>query len=616
MVRLVALLIALSLAYADHEEPPPSFDSARAGLAQDRQQPPRPPTIRSETNLVRVDVTVLNRSGDPVTDLTQQDFEVEEDGREQPLQAFQLVRASGFPPEGDGQSLAIRSPEHAAAEAAREDVRVFLIFWDEYHLNPFSSSITARQALTELVLNAFGPRDLVALMNPLLPTDAIRFSRDRRALADAIHKLQGRRGVLVPARSAFEEELLRRPQDVTRVRFEVTMTALKAAVVYLGTLREGRKSIIFMSEGLGWRMGSGHPLQREVIRAANEHNTAIYPVDPRGLGPRASDMLVDLADSTGGQAFINTNAPGRLLRNVVKHASAYYLLGYSAQNSPTDGKFHRIRVRVKRPGVEVRARTGYWAPTVGEMTRARAAAERAEEKPLTADARAALLAASGRRAIDLWVGSARGTDGRTNVTLAWSPHENGRDPMYRAGGLQVTASTADGREWFKGQVEGNVVAFNAPPGLLTLQLAVQDSEGQLLERDTRRVSVPDFSGAHLAVSSPLLLRARTPLELKALLADPDAPPYIGRDFRRTDRLLLRFEVYGARAPKANVLARLMTRAGATLVNLPVVPIAGRAGRYQIDLPLSSAARGDYMIAIEANADGEQVQSVVPLKVIG
>jgi VWFA-related protein len=250
MARALALLVALSAAYVVAQEPP----------AQPPQQP-RPPAIRTGTNLVRVDVTVLDRRGEPITDLKADEFEIEEDGVDQPLQAFQLVKASGFPDSGDEQSLPIRSPAHAAAEAAREDVRVFLIFWDEYHLHPFISSITAREALSEFVLGAFGPRDLVALMDPLLPTDAIRFTRDRRALADAIHKKVGRRGVYLPARSVMEEEMLRRPRDIERVRYEVTMTALKAAAIYLGTLREGRKSIVFVSEGAG-RGSAGSPLQR------------------------------------------------------------------------------------------------------------------------------------------------------------------------------------------------------------------------------------------------------------------------------------------------------------------------------------------------------------------
>lgn len=604
--HLTACLVALTLAYGAAQQPDPSTP---------QPQQPRPPTIRTGTNIVRVDVTVLNRRGEPVTDLTRDDFEVEEDGVAQPLQAFQLVRATGFPDAGDELSLPIRSPEHAAAEAAREDVRVFLIFWDEYHLNPFGSSILARQALADFALNAFGPRDLVALMDPLLPTDAIRFTRDRRSLADAIAKLQGRRGVYVPARSVLEQEMLARPRDIERIRFEVTMTALKAAAVFLGTLREGRKSIVFVSDGFA-RGAAAHPLPREVVRAANEHNTAIYTLDPRGLGPRPSDILLELASSTGGQAFINTNAPARLLRSVVTHASAYYLIGYSAQNSPADGKFHRIRVKVKRPDLEVRARTGYWAPTVGELTRADAAARTPQTGPLQADARAALAAASSRRLIDLWVGSSRGADGGATVTVAWSPHENGRDPIYQASGLEVTALGADGRPCFQGVLDGRHVSFAAPPGLLQLQLSVRDGEGEVLERDMRRISVPDFSKAHLSVSSPILLRARNAMELKALLANPDAPPHIGREFRRTERLLVRFEVYGRSNGSANIAARLMTRAGAALVKLPVTQVTGRDGRYQIDLPLASAARGEYMIAIEVTSDGEQVQSVVPLRVAG
>jgi VWFA-related protein len=601
-VRQIVLALVVSVAsVAAHQTP------------AEQAQPQRPPTIRTGTNLVRVDVTVLDRRGDPVKDLTARDFDIEEDGVAQPVQSFQLVQASGFPDAGDDLSLPIRSPEHARAEAARDGVRVFLIFWDEYHLHPFGSSIAAREALSDFVLNGFGPRDLVALMDPLMPTDAIRFTRDRRALADTIHMLTGRRGVYTPARSVMEEELLRRPRDVERVRYEVTMTALKAAAVFLGTLREGRKSIVFVSEG-AWRMGTGTPLQREVIQAANEHNTAIYPMDPRGLGPRPPEMLMELASSTGGEALVNTNSPARRLRQIVKHASAYYLLGYSAQGGPADGRFHKVRVKVKRPDLEVRARSGYWAPSVAELTRASAAAT--QSRPLAPDARAAIAAGSARRSIDLWVGSARGADGLTAVTLAWAPHQNGRDAELQASGLDVTAVGADGHQYFQSRLQEGKVSFNAPPGLLQLKLAVLDGDGAVLERDVRRISVPNFFADHLAVSSPILLRARTAMELKSLLANPDATPFIGREFRRTERLLVRFEVYGVGSETATVSARLMTRGGGHLVALPVSPIANRPGRYQIDLPLGATARGEFMIAIEASGTGEQVQSIVPLRIVG
>ncbi len=77
---------------------------------------------------------------------------------------------------------------------------------------------------------------------------------------------------------------------------------------------------------------------------------------------------------------------------------------------------------------------------------------------------------------------------------------------------------------------------------------------------------------------------------------------------------MRFEVYGKGAETAKIAARLMTRAGGVLVALPVSAIA--PGRYQIDLPLGATARGEFMIAIEASSSGEQVQSIVPLRVIG
>src|SRR5262245_11603463 len=106
------------------QQPPATGQPATAD-----QSPPRPPVFRGGANLVRVDVTVTNNHGDPVTNLTQADFEVSEDGVPQTIQSFELVRSTGEP--NDDRSLPIRSPQHAAYEASREDVRLFLIFWDE-----------------------------------------------------------------------------------------------------------------------------------------------------------------------------------------------------------------------------------------------------------------------------------------------------------------------------------------------------------------------------------------------------------------------------------------------------------------------------------------------------
>src|SRR5258708_3840150 len=307
----------------------------------------------------------MDRKGEPVTDLTKADFDVREDGIPQTVDTLKLVEANGEAP-ADDTSLRIRSPEHAAVEAARDDIRVFVIFWDEYHIGQMAPAIRAREALTNFVQFAFGPTDLVALMDQLTPTDAIRFTRDRRALVEEVHKLKGRQGVYLPVRSAVEEAQMYRSRDVEMLRSQVTTSALESTIAFLGSIKEGRKAILFGSQSIG-RVGTG-PMDNftwldGAIPAANANNTSIYSLDPRrlDLNVRPSDILQSLAENTGGKQISN-NEPASALREGVKSARAFYLLGYASAKNPADGKFHKIAVKVKPPRVEGTSRTGYYAP--------------------------------------------------------------------------------------------------------------------------------------------------------------------------------------------------------------------------------------------------------------
>src|SRR6266849_2866372 len=408
-----------------------AFAAALVGLAYaaaPAAQPPQPPTFRSEASLVRVDVTVADHDGEPVTTLASDDFEVVEDGIPQTVQSFKFVSADGRPPAGEDVSLAIRSPEHAAAEAARDDVRVFLIFWDEYHIGRFVDAIQGRKALTDFVTSAFGPTDLVALMDPLLPVTALRFTRDRAELAARIQKLEGRFGVYVPTRSAAEDAQTGR-RDIARVRSEVTLSAMQSAAVHLGSLKEGRKAIIFVTEGLPGLGYDESSLVKEMTAAANTNNVAVYTLDPRGLNAYDSGQLRTISANTGGQAFVSTNTPARALRQVVRDASAFYLLGYASTRNPTDGKYHTIKVRVKRSRVDVLARKGYWAPKLADMERARTEAAAADAVPSdVTSAWAVLSTARADRTFDVWTGAARGADRQPEVTVAWTPRSQPARP--------------------------------------------------------------------------------------------------------------------------------------------------------------------------------------------
>lgn len=580
-----------------------------AVAAGDQQQPP---TFRTGTNVVRVDVTVMDRRGAPLTNLTAEDFEVREDGQPQTITSFKLVEANGQPT--DDLSLEIRGPEHAKAEAARDDVRVFLVFWDEYHIEEFRSALYARSGFEKIMMQAFGPTDLVGIMDQLMPTDSIRFTRDRRVLSDQIHKMKGRRRVYVPVRSFVEEEHLRfasRVGGIEVVRGDVTRTAIKAAAAYLGTLKEGRKTLIIISESLG---AFRYPEDRsdylqDVVRAANDANTAIYVFDPRGLmiNGNMSDLLATLAYETGGEP-IRTNDVVQYFPRLVKQSSAFYLLGY-AKEMPQDGKFHQIKVQVKRPGVEVRARSGYWAPRAADVTRAKERAAEAARPPAIAQAFEGIAPTNSRHPVDIWTGLTPGPAG-TRVTAAWTARD-GIDARMAAGSVTVTATAGDAKV-FEGEVKAEGTSFPAPAGPMQLAFMVLDAQGEIVDRVSRTITVPASASA-LSVTTPTLARSRNPAELKAMISDPQPPVYAGREFARSDRLLLRFGTTGA-SSAVTLSARLLTGVGSRLVELPVRADATRGG-YQIDLPLASVARGEYVIAIDA-IDGEQrAESHVAFRVV-
>ena len=586
--------------------------AAGASHAPAQTQTPQPPTFRGEANLVRVDVTVVDRHGEPVTTLTAEDFAVEEDGAPQTVSSFKFVTADGRPPAGDETSLPIRSPEHAAAEAARDEVRVFVIFWDEYHIGRFAEAIKGRRALAAFVSGAFGPADLVALMDPLLPIDALRFTRDRRELTEKIARLEGRFGVYVPTRSAAEDNMLQL-RDIARVRSEVTMSALKSAAVHLGSIKEGRKSIIFVSEGLtGLGMEQLQEL-RELTDTANNNNTAIYTLDPAGLTGGASDILRTIAENTGAEAFVNTNTPEKALRQVVREASAFYLLGYSPVRNPQDGKFHKIGVKVKKPGIDVRARKGYWAPNTTEIEHARTEAAAADAVPPDVTSAAAVLStARAERLVDVWIGAGPAPDGAATVTVAWTPHPSaGRADPTRT--VTVAVKGAGGDRSFDARLDAGTLSFPSPPGAVQLRTTVRDASGTILDEDRRPFSVPDLSAAELAINPPVLLRARTVADARAIAEGGSAVPFAGREFNRTDHLYVRFSVYGASAAEAEVSARLTTKAGAALLALPVVRMG--AGGCQLEVPLASLARGDYLIAVAAAHGEERTRALVPLRVL-
>ena len=236
-----ALLVALALITA-----PQSLTGA--GREQPPQgQPPaqgqQPPVFRAGVKLVRVDVSVTTKDSKPAPDLTAGDFEVAEDGVVQKVETAQFVQLTGQRGPGDETSLEIRSREHGLEEAAREDVRLFVIFLDDYHIDREPAvTVPLREHLTAFI-SRFQPTDLIAIVDPLTPADAVTFTRSLPDLTDIVRRFEGRHNEIFPVKNAAEDAQLR-SGDVERLRAQVSLSALESLCVHLGGIREGRKTVI------------------------------------------------------------------------------------------------------------------------------------------------------------------------------------------------------------------------------------------------------------------------------------------------------------------------------------------------------------------------------------
>ena len=302
---------------------------------------------------------------------------------------------------------------------------------------------------------------------------------------------------------------------------------------------------------------------QDVFNAANRSNTAIYTVDPRGLATgefdinenvgmqrsndslrQTQDTLRVLADETDGRAIVNRNDLARAMKQIVADSSAYYLIGYNSTQAPQDGKFHEIKVRVKRPGVEVRARKGYWALTaVGDGARHRAA----EAGPAAGGEPGAVV---DRRAVARPLRAHLGRHGARRRRQDPGHVRVGADPAAARPAARATRRRSrssprrrTARPYFRGDVADAArcgrrprpaaprvrhrVTFDVPPGqACTLRMSINGADGQL-DSDDREVVVPDLTAAEVTLTTPRVFVARTAREFQAIIEGSE---------RRADRV--------------------------------------------------------------------------------
>jgi Ca-activated chloride channel homolog len=258
----------------------------------------------TSTTLVEVYVTVTGADGRAVRGLTQADFEVLEDNTPQQISAF---AAGDFPLL---VALAIDRSFSMAGEPLRASKRAARAF------------LAALRPNDETVILGIGSG--VAVVSP--QTD----SREKTAAA-------------IDALDAWGTTPL---HDAMLQSLDATDGA------------RGRRAVVILSDGDD-RYSATTPAQ--VIDRARRANVLVYPVS---LGRQLPRVFSDLAAVSGGRPF-HVRDRRRLeatLQGIASDLHQQYLVGY-APSRPVTGKaqeWRRITVRVKRPGVTVRARDGYY----------------------------------------------------------------------------------------------------------------------------------------------------------------------------------------------------------------------------------------------------------------
>ncbi len=661
-IAVAALMSAALLgAQSTQSAPPPP-------PAQDPQQP----TFRTRVDTILVDVSVTDKQGRPVMDLKPEDFEIREAGKPQTIDSFKLFIAED--PE-NSTSIATRnitSLQDQQSEGANPENRLIMIFLDDYHTR-VGNSLQVRENLAMWV-RQLSPRDLVVVLYPLTPVAAATFSRNHDGTADAILKFTGRKYDYQP-KNDYEQQYANAPPEVMeQMRNELTIRALTSACVFMGSMREGRKLILFVSEGMTATLPAGvrtagtpimqRPMtgtdpgstqaffreadlmsrMRDIFGAATRNNTSIYTMDPRGLATSefgvadtvsmeadrqvlqvAIDSLRTIADQTDGKAIVNRNDPLPELKKMVKELSSYYLLGYTSTVTARDGRFHPIQVRVKRPNVEVKARKGYWALTEDEA-RAMTAAPKAGPAPEVANALeelASVVEPSTRKATSYLLASARGTGERSRVTLVWEIRAAAQNPIDKVSQIAATITTAVGDEVYKGTLsadpaarQAGKVTFDAPPGTLKLRMVAQNARGQRVDQDDFTYDVADFTSARAQISTPLLFRARTARDIAQLRGGVEGVAESGRQFSRTERLLMRFDAYGPGGAAPKVTIRLLNREGGQIAPFPDPTLVPSTSTYESEIVLAPLPPAEYLFEITATIGDDTVKKLVGLKIVG
>ncbi len=482
------------------------------------------------------------------------------------------------------------------------------------------------------------------------------------------------------------------PDDFERGhRAQLVLGSLKRLAEMMGGIRGRRKAILMFSEGIDYPIydifGSQAATSvitatQDAIAGAARGNVSFFAVDPRGLvgmtsetieltaaadahlGFDARGLLADmylsqdslrvLAEETGGYAAINFNNVDTALRRIVRATSTYYVLGYYPKDTRRDGRFRKIEVRVRRPGLRVVARKGYVAPRAPDADELRRRARdqerargRAGAAQTSIELREILTQPLQRNGLTLAVQAAPFASGSRQVSVAVAVEVDASRLAFEkqsngtfADGIELSLFALDERGKQHGgtfyqynlalrpdtyeRVRGSIVRMNPrlalAPGRYQLRVGVRETGAGEMGTVFYDLMVPNYVAEGLSMSGLLLsdqvaASQYTPHKDEEIPAGGlPSPATSRRTFGINDVLHVFTEIYD-NSPRetrpVEATTRLVSETGVAVYSSreslqPAPRPDVKSSRFPLakQIPLKDLRPGRYTLQIEARAPGE------------
>jgi VWFA-related protein len=572
----VLFLIAANV--VGQQSPPATGTSAKEKPGAPQKE--KEDVVRISVTLVQVDAVVTDEKGRYVTDLKPEDFEIFEDKRRQQITNFSYINTQ--PASGGVAGAAATSPSKSTttpmppARLSPDQVRrTIALVVDDLSMS-FESIQFVRNSLKKFVDEQMQPGDLVAILRTGAGIGALQqFTSDKRLLYAAIERVRynlmgsGHLSAFAditsdaPSDGGLGQEEFRRFQlESERSREQLFSVGTLGAINFVVRgLRDlpGRKSVILLSDGFQmFSQGGSNDRVLESVRClvdlANRSSVIVYTIDARGLqtagltaadnvrfrggagvAQKVSDRRDQLFNSQGGLSYLANQTGGFFVRNTndipagigraLDDQKGYYLLGYIPDQSTfkvVQGKrqFHNITVKVKRAGLRVRSRTGFYGIPDEERHRG---IDTPAQQIVTA-----LTSPFASGGIRLKLTSLFGHEPQAGSFVRSMMHIDGRDITFgeeqdgrRSGELNIVAFTfgdngqvidREGRSYNLSvsseqlqrlKDEGFVYVINVPvkkPGGYQLRVAVRDARSELVGSASQFIEVPDIDRNRLTLS--------------------------------------------------------------------------------------------------------------------